>query len=89
MHGLLARPVPLAAAHRHEPEIIVKDALELLVGCGRCEAFGYIDAFDELIAGDLFVRACPHDGSPRETDLTFVVELPLSALGDDRPDGLP
>ena len=69
---MLDRVVPLAAQHRHEPTVIVRDGDEALLKCQRCSAIGYTDAADDLSGGQLLENDCPHDDPPEDTVLTFM-----------------
>ncbi|MCA1681460.1 MAG: hypothetical protein LC777_22190 [Actinobacteria bacterium] len=68
----LDRVVPLAAQHRHEPTVILRDGDEALFECGRCEAIAYTDAAEALFGGSLLEDDCPHDDPPADTALTFM-----------------
>jgi hypothetical protein len=68
----MRRAIPAAVASGHEPSVFLRDGGEVICGCNRCLALGYIEAFEPaVIVGSLFEDACtPGDAAkPRTTAL--------------------
>ena len=48
-----------AIQHGHLPVVVARDAAEAVLGCKRCEVFGYLDGAEQsIMAGPLFEDAC-------------------------------
>jgi hypothetical protein len=68
----MRRAVPVAVSSGHEPSVFLRDGDEVICGCNRCLALGYLDAVEPaVIVGSLFEDACTPESAaePRTTVL--------------------
>ena len=74
-----------SASHRHQPAMVVRDGLESLFRCERCDARGYADASSDppYLGGSLFEDDCPYDTPPKPTALWMFA--PANNYGEAEP----